>query len=112
MLKKILPLFLLMSTLTIISCSNASKNITPEKEKEAIVKTNTNYNDKIIQKYENQGIVLTSEQKEQINKLMISSDNFGQSKDSKRSAKLEIRKNIEQNILTAEQRALIKKRDN
>tara|TARA_R110000737_G_scaffold306646_1_gene314366 strand:- start:130 stop:429 length:300 start_codon:yes stop_codon:yes gene_type:complete len=99
-----------------MSCSNASKNIKPEDEKVSpsteAIKEKVNYNDKLIKRYETQGINLTAEQKEKINKLISSSDTSGQTKGNRNSVKREIRKNIEQNILTAEQRALIKKKGN
>jgi hypothetical protein len=103
---KISILTFLVCAFTVMSCSNASKNIKPEDEKVSpsteAIKEKVNYNDKLIKRYETQGI----------NKLISSSDTSGQTKGNRNSVKREIRKNIEQNILTAEQRALIKKKGN
>lgn len=116
MLKTILQLTLFISGLAFISCSGSSKQITSE-NKEQIAPTETvekkmNRAEKFIAKFESKGVVLTEAQKKQIEEKVLVLDDAkikSLSRNEKEAMSKKIKIDLIQNVLTAEQQALLQK---
>jgi PBP1b-binding outer membrane lipoprotein LpoB len=113
MTKKLIILSFLFGALTFISCSSSAKKISPEDSKQTesttTISSNLNKAEKIISKYENLGIVLTDAQKSQISDLIKKTDATALNRTEKKDILQNIRTNINQKVLTSEQRLKLKK---
>ena len=114
MLKNILFLILIVNGLTVMSCSNSSKKINQEVNKELdstkTASTDKSLTDKIIKRFERQGIKFSEDQLVQIKEIVDNMSSVGGSKENRNELKSKLKMEIDQNVLTEEQKGMLKKK--
>ena len=117
MFEKILFIALISTGLSLMSCSYPSNKMQLEKtenlESKETVEQDKDQAAKLIEKYERRGIKFTKDQKDKINDIVdeIGMGDDTSSLDTKKQLRRKIRSKIEEQVLTAEQKKLIKKKN-
>lgn len=116
MFEKLLFIALIASGLSFMSCSYPSSKAqlenTENLESKESVEQGEDQVAKLIEKYERRGIEFTKEQREKIDEIVdeIGMGDETTSLETKKQLRRKIRSKIEQQVLTDEQRKLVKKK--